>query len=195
MNVRVTQAAEGFARRAFTVAEVERMLEAGIIDRDENFELIEGEIVPMAAKNHVHERVKSTLNLALARALPDHLWLGVESTVRLSEITYVEPDLAVWPKALRLEQVRGPDVLLAIEVADTSFAFDRGRKAQLYASYGFTELWVVEANSRTSYVHTGPTALGRPPVSCGRALRDCSSSRSRSPSSTEPSSLLDRWRE
>lgn len=160
MNIRVTQAAEGFARRAFTVVEIERMIEAGIIDRDENFELIEGEIVPMAAKNHTHERVKSTLNVALARALPAHLWLGIETSIRLSEITLVEPDLSVYPKALRLEEVRGPDVLLAIESADTSFAFDRGRKAQLYASYGVRELWVVEANSRATLVHTGPTALG-----------------------------------
>lgn len=160
MNIRVTQGAEGFARRAFTVAEVERMVEAGIIDRDENFELIEGEIVPMAAKDHVHERVKSALNQALVRALPSDLWLGIETTLRLSPITYVEPDLSVYPKRLRLEDVRGPDVLLAVECSDSSFAFDRGRKAQLYAAYGFPELWVVEANSRTTWVHTGPTALG-----------------------------------
>ena len=103
MNIRVTQAADGFARRAFTVAEIERMVDAGIIDRDENFELIEGEIVPIAAKNHTHERVKAVLNAALVRALPGNLWLGVESTIHLSDITYVEPDLAVLPKAMRLE--------------------------------------------------------------------------------------------
>ena len=49
---------------------------------------------------------------------------------------------------------------LVIECADTSLSFDRGRKAQLYAAYGFHELWVVDANSRTTLVHTGPTAVG-----------------------------------
>jgi Uma2 family endonuclease len=54
MRGSVTRAAEGFDRRAFTVEEVLRMQEAGIISEDENFELIEGEIVPMQAKTHAH---------------------------------------------------------------------------------------------------------------------------------------------
>ena len=63
MRASVTRAAEGFDRRAFTVDEILRMQEAGIISEDENFELIEGEIVPMQAKTHVHELLKSALNL------------------------------------------------------------------------------------------------------------------------------------
>ena len=55
MRANVTRAAEGFDRRSFTVAEILRMQDAGIIAEDENFELIEGEIVPMQAKTHVHE--------------------------------------------------------------------------------------------------------------------------------------------
>ncbi len=58
MGTNVTRAAEGFDRRSFTVAEILRMQDAGIIAEDENFELIEGEIVPMQAKTHVHERIK-----------------------------------------------------------------------------------------------------------------------------------------
>ena len=160
MNVHVTQALDGFARRAFSVVEFERMFETGILDDVENLELIEGEIVPMAAKNHVHERVKSTINLVLARGLPPDLWLGVESSLEMSDTTLVEPDLVIYPKRLRLRDVRGPDILLAIEVADTSFAFDRGHKARLYAEFGVQELWVVEANSRTTYVHLGPGRSG-----------------------------------
>ena len=53
MRANVTRAAEGFDRRSFTVAEILRMQDAGIIAEDENFELIEGEIVPMQAKTHV----------------------------------------------------------------------------------------------------------------------------------------------
>jgi Uma2 family endonuclease len=160
MTVHVTQGAEGLSRRAFTVADIERMIATGIIAHDENFELIEGEIVPMAAKYHAHERVKSALNLAIARTLPDDLWLGVESSIRLSEKTVVEPDLAIYPKMLRLEEVKGPDILLAIEVADTTLAYDKGVKAQLYAAYGVRELWVIDANERRTWVHRGPTALG-----------------------------------
>ncbi|NNM74907.1 Uma2 family endonuclease [Enterovirga aerilata] len=156
MTVHVTRALDGFSRRAFSVAEFERMFERGILDDSENLELIEGEIVPMAAKSHVHERVKSAILLVLARELPRNLWLGVESSLEMSEMTLVEPDLVIYPKSFRLREVRGPDILLAVEVADTSFRFDRDHKARLYARYGVQELWVVEANSRTTYIHREP---------------------------------------
>ena len=61
MRANVTRAAEGFDRRSFTVAEILRMQDAGIIADEENFELIEGEIVPMQAKTHLHELIKSAL--------------------------------------------------------------------------------------------------------------------------------------
>jgi Putative restriction endonuclease len=75
------------------VAEILRMQDAGIITEDENFELIEGEIVPMQAKARVHELLKSALTMAVVRALPERLWVGVETTIYLSPNTLVEPDL------------------------------------------------------------------------------------------------------
>jgi Uma2 family endonuclease len=156
MRTNVTRAAEGFDRRSFTVAEILRMQDAGIIAEDENFELIEGEIVPMQAKSHIHERIKIALNIAIARALPNHLWMGVESTVYLSPNTFVEPDLALYPNGLTLEDVKGKDIVLAIEVAATSLAYDRGLKAQLYARHGFNELWVIDAARRVTFIHQGP---------------------------------------
>lgn len=160
MNVRVTQGAEGLGRRAFTVDEVWRMVETGILAPDERFELIEGEIVPMSPKGPVHELVKSALAIALAKALPPQLWIGFETTIELSEVTFVEPDLAVYPKGLALRDVRGPDLLLAVEVADTSLGYDLGAKARLYALHGVSELWVVDARRRTTLVHTGPGPEG-----------------------------------
>jgi Uma2 family endonuclease len=160
MRANVTRAAEGFDRRSFTVAEILRMQDAGIIAEDENFELIEGEIVPMQAKTHVHERIKIALNIAIARALPSDLWMGVESTIYLSPNTFVEPDLALYPNGPKLEDVKGKDILLAIEVAATSLAYDRGLKAQLYARHGFNELWVIDAMRRTTFVHQGPEGGG-----------------------------------
>ena len=154
----VTRAAEGFDRRAFTVQEVLRMQEAGVISDDENFELIEGEIVPMQAKTHVHELIKSTLNLGLARALPDNLWLGVESTMYLSKTTFVEPDLVIYPRGIKLEEVKGSDIRLAVEVALSSLKYDRGLKALIYSRYGVQELWVIDASQRRAHIHTGSNA-------------------------------------
>jgi Uma2 family endonuclease len=160
MRANVTRAAEGFDRRSFTVAEILRMQDAGIISEDENFELIEGEIVPMQAKTHGHELIKSALTLGVARALPDRLWFGVETTIYLSANTFVEPDLAVYPKGIKLEEVKGSDILLAIEVALTSLPYDRGLKARLYARHGVNELWVIDAERRRTFVHSGPGPQG-----------------------------------
>jgi Uma2 family endonuclease len=156
----VTRAAEGFDRRAFTVDEVLRMQEAGIIAEDENFELIEGEIVPMQAKTHVHELLKSALTIGVVKALPEKLWVGVETTIYLTPNTFVEPDLVVYPRGLKLEAVKGSDIELAIEVAPTSLAYDRGLKSRLYARHRVREFWVVDAARRTTFVHSEPQGKG-----------------------------------
>lgn len=156
MRASVTRAAEGFERRAFTVDEILRMQDAGIISEDENFELIEGEIVPMQAKTHYHELLKSALTMAIVPAMPSRLWLGVETTIYLTPHTFVKPDLVIYPRGLKLESVRGSDIVLAIEVALTSLAYDRALKSRFYARHGVKEFWVVDAAERRTYVHTEP---------------------------------------
>jgi Uma2 family endonuclease len=160
MRADVTHAAEGFDRRSFTVAEILRMQDVGILSEDEDFELIEGEIVPMHAKTHIHELIKSALTIGISRALPDHLWLGVETTIYLSANTFVEPNLVVYPRGVKLEHVKGSDILLATEVAATSLAYDRGLKARLYARHGVNELWVIDAERRRTLVYSGPGPAG-----------------------------------
>jgi Uma2 family endonuclease len=160
MNVIATRAAEGLPRRSFTVVEIRRMVETGIIAEDENFELIEGEVVPMSAKGNQHEVIKLALNKILARLAPDELRLGVETSVYLNERTFVEPDLCLYPIRLMPEDVRGPDLLLAIEVSGASLGYDRGLKARVYAKHGVPELWVVEAETRVTWVHRDPQPDG-----------------------------------
>jgi Uma2 family endonuclease len=166
MNVAPTTAAEGFPRRAFTVEDVSRMIEAGVIGEDEKFELIEGEIVMMAAKGIVHERIKSALIIAVARALPDHLTVGVETTLRLTDTIMLEPDIAVFPKELFKRSSAGfarldpGEAHLVIEIAASSLAYDKGLKARLYARHRVREFWVIDANERTTFVHTGPSGDG-----------------------------------
>ena len=69
-------------------------------------------------------------HLGIARALPEHLWLGVERRSISRADTFVEPDLVVYPRGLKLEAVKGSDIVLAIEVALTSLAYDRGLKSR-----------------------------------------------------------------
>jgi len=160
MNVAWTRAAEGLPRRAFTVADVRRMIDAGVLGEDEKFELIEGEIVPVSPSHDPHERMKSALIMVISRWLPDDLWFGVQSSIYLSDKTFVEPDLCIFDKQLKSHDVKGSDLLLAIEVADSSLTFDRGTKALLYASHGVRELWVIDVATKVTSVHTGPTGVG-----------------------------------
>ena len=157
MRASGTRAAEGYDRRSFTVEEILRMQEAGIISEDEKFELIEGEIVPMQAKTHIHELIKSALTLAIAPAILRTLWLGIESSIYLTPKTFVEPDLVVYPRGLKLESVKGSDIVLAIEVAQTTLAYDRGLKSRLYAQHCVQQFWVVDAAARRTYVHSAPS--------------------------------------
>jgi Uma2 family endonuclease len=162
MNVAVTTAAEGFPRRAFSVEDIGRMIEAGVIREDERFELVEGEIVVMAAKVVAHERIKSALTVAISRALPEHLTIAVEATLRLSDTLMLEPDVAVFPRTLfarstTFVQLDPGDGHLVIEVAASSLAYDKDLKARLYARHGVREFWVIDANSRSTWVHTGPS--------------------------------------
>lgn len=177
MNVAWTRAAEGLPRRAFTVDDVRRMIDAGVLGEDEKFELIEGEIVPLSPSHDPHERLKSALILAITPQLPKELWFGVESSIYLSERTFVEPDLCVFRRELKTHELKGSDLLLVAEVADSSLAFDRGTKALLYAAQGVHELWVIDVETRITSVHTGPAAVGWtsvrevPPTEVLRATR------------------------
>ena len=144
-EVRTTQAAEGLPRRRFTVAEVEGMVAAGLMDEDERTELIGGELVPMSAKGNRHEMVKVALLDRWIRARPDVCRLAPETTFRLSEDTFLEPDVVIYPRAEGLRAISGENVLLVVEIADSSLRYDMGRKAALYASFGIRELWVIDA--------------------------------------------------
>ena len=161
MNVIATRAAEGFPRRSFTVAEIRRMVEAGIIAEDENFELIEGELVPTSPKGNQHEVVKAALIRVFASETSTDYRIAVETSLYLDERTLVEPDLCLYPKNILPEDVTGPDVVLAIEVATSSLSYDLGLKAGIYARHGVQELWVVDAESRATWVHRQADVEGK----------------------------------
>jgi Uma2 family endonuclease len=146
-------AAEGMPRRAWTVAEIEAMVEAGIIDADERFELIGGDAVPMAPRSPRHEMVKIELNEHLQKTKAPELSIAPETTLRLDEKSFVEPDFCVFPRSISPGDMRGYDVLLAIEIADTSLRYDLGRKIGTYAAYGIPEVWVINALTLVTRVH------------------------------------------
>ncbi len=160
MPCAVTRAAEGYDRRAFTVDEVLRMQELGIFAEDERFELIDGEIVAKQAKFVPHGRVESILSRALFAVLPTELELFLDTSLQISRKTFLNPDLCLCRPG-RLGPLLDPaDVVLAIEVSDSTHGYDRGLKARTYARAGVPELWVVDVATRRTFVHRQPSRDG-----------------------------------
>lgn len=135
------------------MAEVEGMVRAGIIDENERFELIGGEIVPMSPKGARHEWVKVELNRFFQRAAPELLSVAPETTLRLDAHAFVEPDFCVYRRDLNLKDLNGSEIHLAVEVADNSLHYDLGRKIGIYAAYGVCEVWVINARTLVTRVH------------------------------------------
>ncbi|MDX2232859.1 MAG: Uma2 family endonuclease [Hyphomonadaceae bacterium] len=153
-----TRGAEGFDRRAFTVDDVQRMLEAGVLDWDEKFELIRGEIVPMNAQLTPHAMIKSRIGRWLGSRLDEALFdVGVDVTVQLGAAALFEPDVFVAKRLPNLARAFLPagSALLVVEVADTTLRIDRDIKAPDYAAAGVPELWVVDINKRETLVFRG----------------------------------------
>jgi Uma2 family endonuclease len=143
-------------RRRFTVDEYYRMAETGILAPGERVELIEGEIIRMEAIGSRHAGCVNALTQLLVRGVGDEALVAVQNPVRLSDLSEPQPDVAVLrPRADRYSDSHpGPeDVLLLIEVADTSVGIDRGTKAPLYAVSGIPEYWLVDVRAGEVEVH------------------------------------------
>ncbi len=160
----ITQAAEGLPRRRFTVAELEAMVAAGILDEDERIELIGGEVVPMSPKGSHHEIMKAALLEYWLERLPKHFRLVPETTFRLSPDTYLEPDFIFFDRVVGIRGLRADTAHFAVEIADSSYAYDIGPKAALYASFGVPELWVIHAVRLETRVHRRPSPQGYPDI-------------------------------
>lgn len=166
VDFEVVHGTDGIARRAFSAADVSRMLEAGIMQEDEPFELVEGELVFMNAQGFVHDRIKTALARKLGRFLSEDFFVGAEISVQLSTRSIVQPDVVVGPEQAATRTAEGflripaAQILLLIEVAATSLSFDRGRKAALYAREGIAEHWMIDTNRRVAFVHRGAAPEG-----------------------------------
>jgi len=136
------------------------LADRGEIDEDSAIELVDGELVPMAPKYNAHEVAKRTLMEWLVKRLDEHWCVAAETSVRLSDTTVVEPDLVVYARSLLPQSVRGADLGLAIEIADSSLSYDVKVKAPIYARHGVREFWILNAPKRQLLVYREPGTGG-----------------------------------
>ena len=155
LSIATTRAADGWPRKAWTHHDLDRMSAAGLFGPEEHVELIDGEIIPMAAKGHRHELVRLALNSWIIRHIAEDKDVYPEPGWRPALRFYLEPDFLIVPRQVVPPEFPGSDVLLAIEIADTSLAYDAGLKRDRYAELGVREYWVVHAWELTTTVFRG----------------------------------------
>ena len=145
-------------RRLFTIEEYVQMHEAGIFADDERIELIDGEIVEMSPIGDPHAAFVVNLTHLFVNAVGDRALVRVQGPVRVPPRSLPQPDLALLrPRSYKRQSATTSDVLLVLEVADTSLRYDRAVKLRLYARAGIPEYWIVDAKAETVEIHRAPS--------------------------------------
>lgn len=140
----------------FTVEQYERLSDVGILGDTDQTELVDGVIYDKVTQNEPHALALELLLAALFRRLLGRARIRSQSPLRLPPRSMPEPDVEL----LRLDAPRGrrpeaSDLLLAVEVSDTTLAWDRRRKLPLYAAHGVPAVWIVNVRARGIDAHTG----------------------------------------
>jgi Uma2 family endonuclease len=152
MSTRVT-------KRLFTVAEYNRMSEVGIFTEDDRVELIEGQVVDMSPIGRRRAACVGRLTNLFSRVLAERAIVWVQNPVVLNDYAEPQPDVALLRRREDFYERALPapgDVLLIVEVSDTTLDYDRQIKVPLYARAGIREAWVVNLMDERIEVYTRP---------------------------------------
>jgi Uma2 family endonuclease len=151
-------------RRRFSVEDYDRMIGVGILTKDDRVELLEGEIVEMAPIGERHAGTVNRLNRLFSSCLGDGVIVQIQCPIRLAaEASEPQPDVALLVPRPDFYTTRRPlprDVLLVVEVMDSSVGKDRRVKMPLYARAGIVEVWLVDLNTDRVEVYRRPGAAG-----------------------------------
>ena len=150
-------------RHRFTVEDFAHMGEAGIFSAHDRVELIDGEIREMSPIGPPHAAIVDRLAELLLGRLAGKANVRIQNPIRLGRHTEPQPDLVVAKRRMDYYAGRHPeagDVLLVIEVADSSLLYDRMEKAPRYGTAGIPEAWLVDVSGETVAVYSEPGSDG-----------------------------------
>ena len=135
------------------------MIKSGVFVGNSNYELVEGEIVKKVTQGEYHISCINRLTRIFSRKCDDNVIVSIQNAVVISEISEPEPDVTL----LRFQEdfyasgkPTPKDVLLLIEVSDSTVSYDRSTKIRLYAEAGIEEVWLVNLPKQILEVHTEP---------------------------------------
>jgi Uma2 family endonuclease len=156
--------ADSIARsRRFTVAEYQRMAELGIFPIGERLELIDGFVTTMVAKGFAHSCATLQIQELFQDRLGKKVFVRPQEPIQLDNHSEPEPDVAIVgrdPLGYSTHHPTPDEVLLVIEVADSSLKYDLEVKAPLYAKSRIPEYWVVDVADRKLHVFREPNESG-----------------------------------
>lgn len=150
-------------RRLFTVQEYHLMGEAGVFGEDERVELIEGEIIEMAAIGTRHASCVNRLARRFSLIPEDMATFAIQNPIQLTERTEPQPDVVLLQSRADYYATAHPipsEVLLLVEVSDSTVDFDRDVKVPNYARSGIQEVWLWDLEANCLEVYRFPTANG-----------------------------------
>lgn len=150
-------------RRQFILAQYHQMIATGVLREGDRVELIEGEILEMAAIGAKHAAQVNRLNRLFSRRLGDDVLITIQNPIELGPRSEPEPDVLLLRWRADYYEASHPqpaDVYLVIEVADSTVAFDREIKAPLYARSGIGEYWLIDLPADNIIGHRLPTPDG-----------------------------------
>ena len=166
----------GLREHRITLAEFERMIEAGVFEPGVKLELLDGTILEMSAIGLEHAKCVKNLSKRLDRMLGDRVEVDRQNPILLPTDGRPEPDIVLYDLNVGDDRLPEPaDVLLVIEVADSSLQDDRTRKLRLYARDGIREYWIRNLTDDQLEVYRDPdgeryatsfTVRDREPVAC-----------------------------
>jgi hypothetical protein len=139
------------------------MLQTGILKEDDRLELVEGELVQMSPISSRHAGVVNRLSDFLRRQSKGQAIVSVQNPIHLEEYSEPQPDLVLLkprPDYYTKSHPTSAEVLLVVEVAETSASYDRELKMPLYARAGIAEAWLVSLPDKWIEVYTEPTPAG-----------------------------------
>jgi Uma2 family endonuclease len=138
----------------FTIAEFQKMYELGLVPR--RSQLIRGEIYFMAAMGAAHAKAIRILNQLLSRTYVNRAFVVPQCPIIIWNDSQPEPDFALVQLESQNDPALAKDVLLAIEVSDSSLKFDRHKKLPDYAKSRIPEAWILNLNERHLEVYRQP---------------------------------------
>jgi Uma2 family endonuclease len=147
----------------FTVDEYHKMGETGILCEDDRVELIEGKLIDMPPIGSPHAGKVNRINTLLSRIIGRKAIIALQNPVRLGRRSEPQPDITILRPRDDFYEKSHPqpkDVLLLIEVADTTVRYDREVKSLLYAAYGIPEVWLIDLRAKRVEVYLQPSKDG-----------------------------------